>query len=348
MLPRRSRLTGVWCFLLCALLSTRTSGVADNDSLVFDDRPLEEPLAFPDWFKLSFLDFREDLEEALDSGKDGLLVYYGQKYCAYCKQFLENDLAKEDIQAYTLERFDVIGIDIHGDRTVVDPAGMEMTERELAVREETNFTPSVVFYDGEGKEVLRLRGYYPPYRFRAALEYVADDHYRNETFREYLGRADVPLVFEPGDLIEEPFFMPGPMMLDRSRIRGERPLVVFFEQGSCHACDVLHSGPLADPEIRQRISRFETVQLSYWSDTPVVTPAGERTSAKKWAESLGLFYTPTLIIFDEQGLEIIRVDSVVQFYRLRNILDYVLMEGYRDYPNFQSWRASRNPKLYLK
>jgi thioredoxin-related protein len=334
--------------LLCALLSTRAFGVADNDSLVFDDRPLEEPLAFPEWFKLSFLDFREDLKEALDSGKDGLLVYYGQKYCAYCKQFLETDLAKEDIQAYTLERFDVIGIDIHGDRTVVDPAGMEMTERELAVREETNFTPSVVFYDGEGREVLRLRGYYPPYRFRAALEYVADDHYRNESFREYLGRADVPLVFEPGDLNEEPFFMQGPMMLDRSRIWGERPLVVFFEQGSCHACDVLHSGPLADPEIRQRISRLENVQLSYWSDTPVVTPAGERTSAKKWAESLGLFYTPTLIIFDEQGREIIRVDSVVQFYRLRNILDYVLTEGYRNYPNFQSWRASRNPKLYLK
>jgi thioredoxin-related protein len=315
--------------LLCALLSTRAFGVADNDSLVFDDRPLEEPLAFPEWFKLSFLDFREDLKEALDSGKDGLLVYYGQKYCAYCKQFLETDLAKEDIQAYT-------------------PAGMEMTERELAVREETNFTPSVVFYDGEGREVLRLRGYYPPYRFRAALEYVADDHYRNESFREYLGRADVPLVFEPGDLNEEPFFMQGPMMLDRSRIWGERPLVVFFEQGSCHACDVLHSGPLADPEIRQRISRLENVQLSYWSDTPVVTPAGERTSAKKWAESLGLFYTPTLIIFDEQGREIIRVDSVVQFYRLRNILDYVLTEGYRNYPNFQSWRASRNPKLYLK
>lgn len=348
MLLRRCTLLVVLSFSLCALLPMRAFAVAGDDFLNFDDQPLQEPLTFPEWFKLSFLDFREDLNEALDSGKDGLLIYYGQKYCPYCQQFLEKDLAREDIQAYTLERFDVIGIDIHGDRTVVDLAGEELTERELAIREETNFTPSVVFYNNEGKEVLRLRGYYPPYRFRAALEYAADGHYRDESFREYLARADVPLVFEPGDLNDQPFFMRGPMMLDRSRIPGERPLVVFFEQGNCHACDVLHNGPLADPEIRQRISQLESVQLSYWDETPVITPAGERTSAKKWAESLGLFYTPTLIIYDNRGLEIIRVDSVVQFYRLRNILDYVLTEGYRDYPTFQSWRASRSPKMYLK
>lgn len=348
MLVRRLILAGGFCFALCMSLPVHVLAVAGDDFLDFDDRPLEEPLAFPDWFKLSFLDLREDLQEARDAGKNGLLVYYGQKYCAYCKQFLDKDLVREDIQAYALEHFDIIGIDIHGDRSVVDLAGEELTERELAIRQETNFTPSVVFYSNAGEEVLRLRGYYPPYRFRAALEYVADGHYRNEQFREYLARADVPLVFEPGDLNEQAFFMKGPMMLDRSRLQGERPLVVFFEQGNCHACDVLHSGPLQDPEIQERIARLENVQLSYWADTPVITPGGERTTAKAWAESLGLFYTPTLIIFDEQGREIIRVDSVVQFYRLRNILDYVLTEGYRNYPNFQSWRASRNPKLYLK
>ena len=34
----------------------------------FDDRPLEEPLSLPDWFKLSFLDLGEDLNEALQAG----------------------------------------------------------------------------------------------------------------------------------------------------------------------------------------------------------------------------------------------------------------------------------------
>ncbi len=280
---------------------------ADEDFLQFNDQPLAEPLTFPDWFKLSFLDMAEDLAEARAAGKAGLIIYYGQKYCAYCRQFLEKDLAREDIRNYMLEHYDVIGIDIHG-----------------------------------------LRGYYPPYRFRAALEYVADGHFRNERFREYLARADVPLIFEPGDLSEEPFFLAGPYMLDRSRIRGERPLVVFFEQGNCHACDILHTGPLQDEQIRARLEQLETVQLSYWSDTPVITPAGERTTARRWAEQLGLFYTPTLIFFDTDGTEIIRVDSVVQFYRLRNVLDYILTGGYRRYATFQRWRESRRPQVFLE
>jgi thioredoxin-related protein len=334
--------------LLCGMAGTAPAAVPEDDEEfpLFDDQPLDEPLAFPDWFKLSFLDLPEDIEEARAAGKAGLIVYFGQKYCAYCRQFLEKDLNREDIQAYMRQHFDVIGIDIHGHRQVVDPSGNEFDEAGYAVQENTNFTPSVIFFDVEGHEVLRLRGYYPPYRFRAALEYVADRHYRNERYREFLARAGVPLVFEPGELSEESFFLPGPYMLDRSRIPAERPLAVFFEQGNCHACDVLHTGPLADPEIRSLMEQLESVQLSFWEDTPVVTPAGERTTARRWADELGLFYTPTLIIFDPNGNEIIRVDSVVQFYRLRNVLEYVLEEGYRDHATFQRWRESRRPRIY--
>ena len=345
---KKITLTGVTCLVLLLLVAIRAMAAEvsfDMGFVQFDDAPLEEPLAFPDWFKLSFLDLREDIEEVRESGKQGLMVYFGQKYCAYCKQLLETDLEADDIKAYARKHFDIIGIDIHGDRTVTDLKGQELTESALAIREKTNFTPSLIFFNAAGEEVLRLRGYYPPYRFRAALEYVADAHYKEESFRQYLARADVPLVFEPGDLIEEPFFMPGPYMLDRSVIPGERPLAVFFEQGNCHACDVLHTGPLQDPEILARFEQLENVQLPFWSLTPVITPSGERLSARQWTEKLGLFYTPTLIFFDPQGQEIMRVDSVVQFYRLRNVLDYVLSGGYREYPTFQRWRASRSPKL---
>ena len=333
--------------IFCLVGTSGMAGAEEADVFPeFEDTPLEEPLTHPDWFKLSFLDLGEDLQEVRDTGKQGLIVYFGQKYCAYCRQFLDRDLAMEDIQNYMQEHFDVIGIDIHGHRTVTGFNGEMMEEASFAAREKTNFTPSVVFYTKDGEEALRLRGYYPPYRFRAALEYVADGHHRNEDFREYLARADVPLVFEQGDLSEESFFMPGPYMLDRSRIRGERPLAVVFEQGNCHACDVLHTGPLQDPEIRQRIEQLEAVQLSYWSDTPVITPSGERLTARQWAERLGLFYTPTLIFFDYDGSEIIRVDSVVKFYRLKNVLDYIMEGGYRDHTTFQQWRESRRSQQY--
>lgn len=307
----------------------------------FDDRPLDEPLAHPDWFKLSFLELAEDLREAVAADQRGLIIYFGQKYCAYCKALLETNFGKPDIRAYTQRHFEVIGIDIHGSRSVTDFDGAQSNERSYALKQKVNFTPTLLFYDQDGREALRLSGYYPPYQFRAALEYVADGHYRQENFRSYLARADVPMVLETGGLDYEAFFLPPPYALSRTHRPGERPLIVFFEQSDCHACDILHTGPLLEPVIRERLWQFETVQLSLWGNAPVITPDGKRTTEAEWAEQLNLFYAPTLLFFDAHGREILRLDSVVQFYRLRNALDYVASGAYKEFPTLQRWRDAQ-------
>ena len=340
---------GLLLVLLLGLGAAAPGGAdpGDDGFESFDDQPLEEPLGNPDWFKLSFLDIGDDLQEAIADGKQGLMVYFGQKYCAYCKQLLEGNFGKLDILAYTQRHFDAVGIDIHGQREVTDLNGREWSEHSYSVDQGVNFTPTLIFYDREQREALRLSGYYPPYKFRAALEYVADGHYRREDFRSYLARADVPMIFEAGEMSHEDFFLPPPHALDRSHWPGQRPLVVFFEQGDCHACDVLHTGPLRQDDIRARFAQMDAAQLGVWDDTPVVTPSGQRTTARRWADELGLFYTPTLLFFDEQGAEILRVDSVVQFYRLRSVLDYVLSGAYIEYPTFQQWRNTRTPRVVM-
>ncbi len=307
-------------------------------SAEFDDRPLEEPISLPSWFKLSFLDLGEDLNEALQTGKRGLIVYFGQKYCAYCKALL-SDLSRPDTRAYLLYHFDIIGIDIHGDRTVTDIDGREYTEREFSRKYRINLTPTLLFYDAGRKPVFRLRGYYPPYQMRAALRYLAEGYDRKERFADYLERAGVPLAFE-GELNTEPFILDPPWQLDRSRIAARWPLLVLFERPRCHACDILHNGPFRDPVVRQRLWQIEVEQLPFDSDRPVVTPGGRVTTAKDWARDLGLFYAPALLFFDEQGREIMRVDSVVQLYRLRNILEYITTGGWKEYDTFQEWRRS--------
>ena len=331
------------CLALAALLiagpATGEEGWEADDPLAFDDAPLEQPLEHPPWFKESFLDLPADVAEAKAAGKRGLIVYFGQRRCAYCKQLMTVNFGRPDITAYTRRHFDVVPLDIWSTEEMTDVAGRTLTARAFAVRENTNFTPSLVFYDTSGVEALRLRGYYPPYKFKAALEYVADGHFRRESFAAYLERAEGSLAFEPDELNEEPFFSPPPYALDRSRVPGETPLAVFFEQGDCHACDVLHAGPLQEPVILDLLGRFETVQLNVRSATPVITPAGERTTARDWARSLGLFYTPSILFFDEGGREILRVDSVVQFYRLRNVLGYIASGGYRSQPSYQRWRV---------
>ncbi len=341
---RRLLLALLWCTLGGGgLVSGETTTDLEDgfDIAGIDDVPARRGVEHPPWFKSSFLDLREDLREAVAHGKQGLIVYFGQPDCAYCQALLEVNWGRErDIVAYTRRHFDVVAIDIWGSREVIDMEGRVLAEREFAVREGTHFTPSLIFYDADGREALRLRGYYPPYKFRAALEYVVDGFYRQESLRDYLARADPPPKFEVGGLNEQAFFDPPPHALCRSRIPAARPLVVFFEQRECHACDILHSDPLQDGETRALLQRFQVVQLDMWAQTPVITPSGERTTARRWAEDLQLFYAPTLVFFDEGGQEVFRLDSVARLYRLRNTLRYVLAKGYREAP-LQRWQEDR-------
>lgn len=324
-------------WLLAALMLAGPSAADPLQS--FDDEPRSRHVEEPEWFTASFLDLREDLETAVRlHGKRGLIVYFHQEDCAYCEALIEVNFAAEDIVRYTRRHFDVVSIDIWGSREVVDIEGIVLTERDYAVRENTNFTPSLIFYDADGNQAMRLRGYYKPYRFRAALEYVADGHYRNEAFRDYLARADPPPKFDLGDLNEQDFFAAPPFVLDRSRQPAQRPLVVFFEQRDCHACDILHTSTVTDPGTEALLEQFEAVQLDMQSDTPVIAPSGKRTSAADWAADLGLFYAPTLVFFDERGEEILRVDSVVRLNRLRRVMRFVLEKGYLEDATYQLWR----------
>jgi len=317
------------------------TGADDSASqfIEFDDRPLEQDIILPDWFKLSFLDLQEDIADLKSANKKGLIVYFGRSDCPYCKTHLEKNWANKGIVFYTQKYFDVVAIDVLGVRPVTDTSGVSFpTEKEFAGKLKTNFTPSLLFFDRTGKEVLRLSGYHPPYQFKAVLEYIADKHYVKESLRDYLRRAETLTGYEETELNDHEAFNSLPYIFDRRKFASKTPLVVFFEQPTCHACDVLHAGPLKDKNITRLLQSVETVQLDINSDTPVLTPEGKRLTAMQWAEQLGIYYSPTILFFDEQGKEIIRIDSVVRFYRLHSVLHYVLTKGYKEIPNFQLWR----------
>lgn len=310
------------------------------DPIDFIDEPLKEEIILPDWFKVSFLDLKEDLDEALANGKRGLIVYYGQKLCPYCKAHLENNWGNKDILAYTLKHFDVISINVRGQKQVTDFDGTEYTEKQYSVKAKTNFTPSIIFYTEQGM-ALKLRGYRPPYQFQAALEYVADQHYQREKFASYLARAEAAFSYGKETLNDNAMFNRGPYILDRSRFAAKLPLLVSFEKTKCHACDVLHADPLQNEEIKTRLKKLSLSQIDMTSTAPVLTPDGKKLTAQQWADSLNLDYAPTLVFFDQRGREIIRIGSVVWFYRLRNVLDYVTSKDYIEQPNFQLWRQQK-------
>ena len=311
----------------------------DNKFYDFDDSPLEEELTLPDWFKLSFLDLVNDVADAKKAGKKGVILYFGQKNCSYCKAHLEYNWGDPYIVAYTRKHFDVVAIDVRGDRPVADINGkVYRTEKSYARTIKAQFTPTLIFYDNYGKEILRLSGYHPPYEFVAALEYIADGYYKKESLKTYLYRAASYTEYGNDTLNRSNVFSSPPYALDRSKYPSQTPLAVFFEKTRCHACDVLHTGPMKNKSIIRTLNQLEAIQVDFRLDTPIITPDGKKSTAKKWAEELNIYYSPTIIFFDEHGKEIIRINSVVGFYRLNNVLHYVLSKGYLQEPSFQLWR----------
>ncbi|VAW67770.1 thioredoxin SoxW [hydrothermal vent metagenome] len=326
---------------LLLLISIQVQARVPDDSLRFDDRPLKEHLGLPDWFTLSFLNLNESLKEAINDGKKGLIIYFGRKDCAYCKTMLQVNWGDPAIEKYTRRHFNVIAIDVTGARTVTDFKGKNWRENEYSAHRKTNFTPTLVFYNEKGQQVLKLPGYRPKYQFRAALEYVADAHYNREPFRNYMARAEASMGFGSEELNEADFFTLPPYNLDRSTPlpdkQQSRPLAVFFEHPRCHACDVLYGDTLNNAQVIRQLQKIEVVQLNTRLDTPVITPDGRRITSKQWADELDLTFAPSVIFFDAGGKEILRIESVVRLYRLNNILRYIIGQKYQHYPTFLSW-----------
>jgi len=315
------------------------AGAAPTVAEAFDDTPRTHEIIHPTWFKNSFLDLRADLAEAANAGKLGVLLYFGQANCVYCERLIDVNFNQHpDIAEYTQKYFDVIALDIWGQLTVTTPEGRTLTEWQLADEWDTQFTPSLIFLSPQGQPMLRLRGYYSPYWFRAALDYVVGGFYREETFAQYQERTAPPMKFDEEELNPHALFSPPPYLLNRAQTPAARPLVVFFEQNDCHACDILHSGALRDASLLHALASMEAVQLNRWSSTPLVTPSGETTTARAWGDKLAIFYTPTLVFFNEHGQEIFRVDSVAGPYRLRKVVDYIVSKGYAREP-FQRWHT---------
>jgi len=316
------------------------ASAVDDD--VFSDEVLTSDITLPAWFKLSFLDLQDDLDEAISENKKGIIVYFGRKDCPYCKALLEKNWRQKDIVHYTKKNFDVIAINTKGTRNITDIDGYVYDEKSYSLKMKTNFTPSLLFINSKGKIAFKLSGYHNSYRFMAALEYVADLHYETQSFKTYLSQAKDALDSEGGDeLNHQEYFTSAPHNLNRSLLAGERPLAVFFEKKNCHACDILHSNPLQNKVIIKHFEELDVIQVDVDAKEQIITPAGVRTDTQQWSEKLELHYSPTIVFFDERGSEIIRIDSVVWLHRLDRVLEFITLQAYKKYPSFQAWRLSK-------
>lgn len=299
----------------------------------------------PAWFKSSFLDLREDVAEAAQGGKRVLLYFY-QDGCPYCKKLLQDNFGQRPIADKARKYFDVIAINMWGDREVTGLDGEETTEKAFAKKMKVMFTPTLIALDEKGGQALRINGYYAPDRFSAALDYAGRHKERDLTFKDYL--AQVAPVAAQGKLHGDARYLTPPYRLDRTVKRGGKPLLVLFEQKECLPCDELHLDIFARPESRILLDGFQVAQFDQWAATELVTPDGKPSTARDWAKALKVNYAPTMIFFDAQGRELFRAEAYLKAFHVQSVLDYVASGAYRKYPEFQRFVEARADAMRAK
>ncbi|MGB1967977.1 MAG: thioredoxin family protein, partial [Litorivicinaceae bacterium] len=179
----------------------------------------------PDWFKVSFLDLSEDNAEAIEVNKH-LVVFFWQDFCGYCKNTIEKNLTQQSIRDVFDEHFDVVALNIWGSKEVYGLDGTATTEKEIARSLGVQFTPTIIFFNADGKPVLRLNGYVSPTDMQVALNYVQNKTYESQTIFEYLA-ANQPRSAN-ARLNTQPFIQDEKNL----NVKG-RPRAVLFEQTSC-------------------------------------------------------------------------------------------------------------------
>lgn len=154
----------------------------------------EDGLYRQEWFLDSFLELADDLQTATDNGKR-FAIFWELKGCPYCKKMHTANLSDPAINSFIADNFDVLQLNLIGDRKVTDFDGSEMSEKQLAAKYGVRFTPTIQFFDTDPapladlspreREINRLVGYVEPQQFTAQFRFITEEAYKNHDFRQF-------------------------------------------------------------------------------------------------------------------------------------------------------------------
>ena len=154
----------------------------------------EDGLYHFDWYLESFLDIADDIAAASAAGKR-FVILWGLKGCPACRRLHEVHLADSQTEAFIRANFEVLHLNILGQRPVTDVDGTKLGEKAFAARYGILGTPSLQFFPetAEGlaakapaeREVLRIPGLPEPAAFLQMFKFVREKAYERGDFAQW-------------------------------------------------------------------------------------------------------------------------------------------------------------------
>lgn len=165
------------CFLaVISLFST---------NLVAAEPATRDPYTY--FFNETFGDFSEELANAREQGKQGVMIFFEMDECPFCHWMKQNVLNRPAVQEYYREHFLLFSVDIEGDIEITNFKGVSMTQKDFAFKENrVRATPVIAFFDLEGKQTHRHTGRTSDIdEFMLMGKFVAEGHYKKTRFTRF-------------------------------------------------------------------------------------------------------------------------------------------------------------------
>ena len=139
------------------------------------------------FFNETWGDFQEELGNAKQQNKKGILIFFEMDECPFCHYMKSNILNQPEVQAFYRNNFLNFTVDIEGDVEITNMQGKLTKQKDFAFRENrVRATPVFAFFDLNGKRIFRHTGKTSGVEeFIWMGQYVADGSYKETSFTRY-------------------------------------------------------------------------------------------------------------------------------------------------------------------
>ncbi len=134
---------------------------------------------------------RRDLGKVIAESDRPLAVYFESADCEQCQIMHQRILQDKATRKLVLQATNV-QLDVGSSRQLTTPSGEKTSVRQWAQNLGITYTPSLVFFDRRGKEVMRISAFIKTFHFQSVYAYVLEKAYLDEPeFQRYISaRAD--------------------------------------------------------------------------------------------------------------------------------------------------------------
>lgn len=139
------------------------------------------------FFNETWGNYQEELANAREQGKQGVLVFFEMDECPFCHYMKENVLNRPQVQEYYRKHFLNFAVDIEGDIEITNFQGESKKQKDFAFRENrVRATPVFAFFNLDGERIHRHTGKTSGVEeFMWMGEYVANGIYKDTSFTRY-------------------------------------------------------------------------------------------------------------------------------------------------------------------